>query len=407
MFVIKFVSLFSTLVFFLYLMYPKESFSSEKLLEASVSARAEYNDNIFLTTRPHDGITSMVIKPSLSGIIKESNWQVKLNSELRVNQYSDHNLDSNGQFFELTGQYGAERDTFSISIKHDLVSSLSAASTDFGISSQRIERKTQAVTPQYTRFLTERLVLMLSYSYSDTDYLDDKDTRFVASFTETGSAVLRYNLTEKNQLSMNFSAVDYTRKDNFGDIQLFNANVSFDHEFSEILSVDLAIGISRRNSTNLQEITSDFFGIPITVPREINIKTRSTTLNLGLRRLLEKGSIGTRISRNTTTNSFGGLDERDRFVINYGERLSSLWRYSVVASYENVTSANVATASTDREIIFLEARTFYSLTQNWNVSMSYRYSQRKFKNVSDVGDTPSSNRLQIGLNYNLPSLSTF
>lgn len=389
-------------------MHPEESYSSEKLLEASVSTWIEYNDNIFLTTSSHDAVSSLIITPSLSGIIKEQNWQVKLNSQLRINQYSDHNLDSNGQLFNLSGQYNAERNIFSLSVDHDLITSLSTISTDFGLSNEIIKRKTQSITPQYTRFLTKRLVLTLSYSYSNAEYLDiEDDTRFISSYTETGSSALRYNLTEKDQVSLNFQAVDYTRQDKLGDIQLFDVNVGFDHDFSQTLSMNLAVGVSRRNSTNLQTTALDFFGTIITIPQEINTKTRGSTLNLGVEQLLEVGSISGRVSRSATTNSFGGLNETDKVVIKYDERLSSLWRYAISASYADTISVSAATTSIDREVLFLEAKTHYSLTQDWNMSLSYRYRQRKFKNVSSTGETPDSNRLQIGLTYNLPPLSTF
>ncbi len=404
---IKSVGIFSALVLFVLLMHQEESYSSEKLLEASVSARTEYNDNIFLTLS-HDAVSSIIITPSLSGIIKEQNWQAKLNSQLRINQYSDSRLDSSGQFFNLAGQYDAERNIFSINIGHDITSSLNTISTDFGLSSQRVKRKTQSISPQYTRRLTERLVLTLSLSYSDTEYLDiEDDTRFISSYTETGSVALRYNLTEKDQVSLNFKGVDYTRKDKLGDIQIFDANIGFDHGFSETLSMDLAVGGSRRDSTNLQTTTRDFFGHPYSQVTEVNAKTSGTILNLRLNQLLETGSVSGRVSRSTTTNSFGGLNETDKVVINYDEKFSSLWRYSLVASYEDVTSVSVATTATDRELIFLEARSSYSITRDWNVSLLYRYTQRKFKNISNNESTPNSNLLQFGLTYNLPTLSTF
>ena len=404
---IKFPGINSALGFFLFLMHPAVASSSEKLLETSITTRAEYNDNIFLTTLPHGNVSSVVITPSLSGIIKEQHWQVKLNSKLRINKYSNQKLDSNERLFDLTGQHSADRNVFSINMKHDLISSVRSTSTDFAISSERIEHITQSVTPQYTRFLTERLVLTLSYSYSDTGYLDLEDVRFIASYTESGSAALRYNLSERNQLSINFQAVDYTRKDKLGDIQLLDINIGFNHQLSETLSVDLSVGASRRNSTNLQTTILDFFGTTILVPQEMNTKTRGNVFNFGVTQSLETGSFGARISRNTTTNSFGGVDERDKFLINHDEKFSSLWRYSTAVSYEDITSVSVATTSTDREVLFLEARAYYALTRNWKVSMSYRYSQRKFKNLSSGESTADSNRLHLGLAYNLPTLSTF
>lgn len=403
---IKFVGIFSALV--LILMQPVESYSSERLLEASVGARGGYNDNIFLTSLPHEAVSSFIVTPSLSGVVKERNWEAKLKSQLRLNQYSNHSLDSNEQLFDLSGKYSSERNVFSISLGHNLISSLSTVSTDFGLSSQRIKRKTQSISPQYTRLLTNRLVLMLSYTYSDTEYLDVKDdAQFVSSYTETGTAALRYNLTEEDQVSINFQATDYTRKDKLGDIKLFDVNIGFNHKFSEVLSLDVAIGASRRDSTNLQTSALDFFGVTVIVPQEINTETRGSTFNLELKKLLETGSVNVKLNRNTTTNSFGGLNEIDRFVFSYDERLSSLWRYLLSISYEDVVSASVATAPTDREVIFLEAKTFYSPIQDWNMSLSYRYTQREFKNTMSSLGTPRSNRFHVGLTYNFPPLSTF
>ncbi len=403
---IKLFGILSVLGFFLPLTYSIAAHSSEKLLEASVSASAEYNDNLFLTTTPHDSVSSIVITPSLSGIIKEQNWQVKLNTRLRINQYSENALDSTGQLFNLAGQYSAERNIFSVSVGHDLISSLSTNSADFGISSQQVERKTQSVSPQYTRLLTERLTLNLSYSYSDTDYTNE-DTRFIASYTDTGSVLFRYNLTEKDQVSINIQAVDYTRKDRLGDTQLLDVNLGFDHKFSKTLSVDFVVGASKRNSTNLQTTALDFFGTIILIPQEIGAKTRGNNLALGVKQILETGSIAARVDRNTTTNSFGGLDEIEKLVISYDNSLSSLWRYTIATKYVNTTSVSAATTSNDREVLSFEAKTYYSLTQNWNMSLTYRYSQRKFRTVSSAEGTPDSNRLQIGLTYNLPRLSTF
>ena len=405
---IKFVGIYSALVLCGLLLHPKESYSSEKLIEASVSALAEYNDNIFLNFEPQDAVSSLIIKPSLSGVVKEQNWQAKLNTQLIVNQYSDRSLDSNGQLLDLTGQYSAERNVFSINIGHDIISSLSTISADFGLSSQRINRKTQSISPQYTRLLTERLALTLSYSYSDTEYLDiEDDARFVSSYTKTGSAALRYSLTGKDQVGLNFQAVDYTRKDKLGDIQLFDVSVNFGYKFSDTISIDFAAGVSRRNSTNLQESTFDFIGVPAFQNTETNVRTQGNTFNLEVRQLLETGNVGVRLSRNATTNSFGGLNETDRFVLSYDERLSLLWRYSIAASYEGVTSESVATTIIDRELVSLEARMSYSITTNWNMNLSYRYVQREFKNISRNENTPRSNRLQIGLRYNLPALITF
>ena len=83
--------------------------AKEWSLETDIEAGALYNDNIFLTTRPHDAVYGIIIKPTISGIVKEKHWQAKLNAMVNSQTYSDHTLDGNDQFFNLVGQYNEER----------------------------------------------------------------------------------------------------------------------------------------------------------------------------------------------------------------------------------------------------------------------------------------------------------
>lgn len=381
--------------------------SSERLLDASINSRFVYDDNIFLTAAEHDPVTGVIITPSLSGIIKEENWQAKLNASLEINEYSDPSIGTDGQFFDLTGRYNVERSSFSLNINHDIDNNLNAESTDFGVAGRRVDRKTQSVTAGYNHLLSERLILALSYTYSDVDYLDAENTNFTPSFTNTGFVSLQYELTEKDRLSLSGQAVDYERKDNLGEVQLFDLRFGFDHKFSEVLSTDFQIGASRRNSTNRQTLVLDFFGRPILQPLEIDVKTRGLLLGAGLTQLLERGQLEGRISRDNTTNSFGGLDEVDSFKLNYDEKLSALWRYGLRARYNDITSISSASSTTNRTTIILASNFYYSISINWRAVASYRYTQRRFKSDTSDSRAPHSNRIYIGLTYNFPSLSTF
>lgn len=383
--------------------------ASERSLEANINARAEYNDNIFLTTQPHDSTKGLIITPTLSGVIKEQNWESELRARLRINEYSDNNLNSTDQLFDLTGRYIAERNIFSLNINHNFESNLSSESSDFGIVGKRINRKTQSISPQYTRLLSERSVLILSYTYSDADFLEAESTGFTAYITENASASFIYDLTEKDKLTLSLTAVDYTSRDELVTYQLFMTRFGIDHKFSEALSADFLVGLSRRNSTNLQTQSFDFFGQVITTTQEIDVNNRGIVLDAGIAQLFETGEIEGRISRNNTTNSFGGLDEVNSLKINYTDKLSELWRYQVSGNYDDVTSISSrgGNSTTDRETFYLESVAFYSISKAWNINASYRYIARKFKTDTSADRSPYSNRIYIGLTYNFPSLSTF
>lgn len=376
-------------------------------LETDVDARGEYNDNIFLTAGPHDAVSGVIITPSISGIIKEQHWQAELNARLRLQKYSDETIDGNDQFFDLTGQYHGERNTFSLNISHDLDSNLSSTATDFGIVGRRVERKNQSITPKYTRLLTERLALILSYTYSDVDYLDVENTAFTPYVSDTGSASLQYDLTEKNQLSLILQAVDYRSKADLVTYQLFISRIGIDHKFSETLSIDFLGGVSRRNATNVVTQTFDVLGQTITQTQEVDFNDRGFVLDAGITQELESGSIKGRLSRDNTTNSFGGLDQVDRLMVTYTEKLSALWRYDISARFEDVTSLSDIAGTIDRDLFFFESRVFYSISPKWSVNASYRYIARKFKSDTSDSRAPHSNRIYAGLTYNFPSLSTF
>ena len=145
----------------------------------------------------------------------------------------------------------------------------------------------------------------------------------------------------------------------------------------------------------------------ISQTQEIDFSDRGLVLDAGVTQLLRSGKIEARISRDNTTNSFGGLDQFDKFKLFYEEELSALWRYDVSTRYEDISAISSGARTTDRTTLFFESRLFYSISKNWNGVASYRYVQRKFKSSVSNSRAPHSNRIYVGLTYNFPSLSTF
>ena len=170
------------------------------------------------------------------------------------------------------------------------------------------------------------------------DYLEAENTGFTPYITESGVLSLAYDLTEKDKLTFSFQGVDYTSKDDLITYQLFNSRIGVDHKFSETLSTDFLVGASRQNSTNLSTQSFDFFGNIIIQTQEVDFKNRGFVLDAGIKKLLETGEVTARISRDNVTNSFGGLDKVNQLKFNYSEKITELWRYSIGARIEDITS---------------------------------------------------------------------
>lgn len=386
------------------------SYSEEYLLESKISTRAGYNSNAFLSVQPRE-VTSITITPSISGIVKERNWQTNFNAS--VSSYADDDPDRDsdyiGKQFFLTGRYGAERNIFSLGLGYDLSSNLSSVSEDFGTVSRRINRKKQSVTPGYTRSLTERLDFSLSYTMTDVDFEDADGTSFTPYNIETGSSSLSYDLTEKDKLTFSLQVTDYESKNNLVSYQTFVTQLGLGHTFSEVWSTDLSIGVSRRKSTSLATKTIDLFGQTWVQPQEVDAKTNGLVMNVGVSKRTELGSLNVSLSRSDSSSSFGGLDQVDSFKIDYEEKVTSFWHYSVGTRFESIKAITAASSFSDRDTLYFEAAVSYNVSLNWSANVSYSYAQRQLKGglSSSNNDKPHSNRVFIGLTYNFPSLSTF
>ena len=363
-------------------------------VESSVSARAEYNDNIFLTELPHDSVYGLIVIPEARMVAREANWETFLGARLRSNNYSEDGLNSNDIYLDASGSYSQERNIFSLAGQYYRDSNLNALREDFGVIPRRIDRELWSITPEYQRLLTERAVLALSYSHVDVEYLDAEDTGYVPYDLDTVTGSIAYGLTETDKLIFTLQATDYQTKSESLEYQLFIARVGLEHEFSELWSADFSIGGSRRNAT-----------VRTTPTEESKSSDTGTVFDVGLTREAETGTFLGRISRENVPNSFGGLNVVDSLALILRQNITERWSYSIVARYRDI-EAVALDRTTDREVITFEPKLFYAIDRFWTVEASYRYSQRRFK--SDPDDTaPDSNRVYIGMTYNFPDITTF
>lgn len=208
--------------------------SAEWAIESDINARAEYNDNLFLVPNPEDGIWSLKITPEVKMLVRESNWESNIELRLRSNNYSDEVVDSIDKFFFANASYQSERNIYSINGEYSLISNLNRESPDFSIATRQVQRQTAYITPAYTRLLTERLLFAASYNHTDVDFIDAENTGYVPYTTDSLSGSLRYDLTERDNVSFVVQAVDYSSKDESLEYQLFVTRLGITHEFTEL-----------------------------------------------------------------------------------------------------------------------------------------------------------------------------
>lgn len=372
-------------------------------LVTKASARAEINDNIFITSAAHDSVSGLVVTPQARLLVKEPNWQSYLNSKLVFNRYSDSNLDSNDVLFDWSSSYSLERHELSLDVKYNKDSTLNSASSDFGVVARRVKSRSSTLAPSYQYIASQRARLSLSANRTQVDYSDD--VGFIAYSLDGSSASWLYDLSEKNTVSLTLQGSKYRSDNGVYQYNLTVLQIGLRSRLNRLWLFDGAIGNSRRASSNQATSTINFFGQTINIVNVNNITTTGLVYDATFTRDLERGDFGVTFSRNNATNSFGGLNEVSSLKLAYQYQISDLWRQVILIRYENVNSVSSGVSVTDRSMLLFEIRLIRQVDRQWSINASYRYAARQFDTL--VAADASSNRLFLGLTYNFPDVSTF
>jgi len=387
--------------------FQQQVYATEWALESNVASSVIYNDNIFMTTLPHDSVTGVLITPSAKFEASEADWETGVVARLRNNSYSDSNLDSNDILLGLNTSMKSERNAYSFNGGYDLNSSLNTESDEFGITGSRVKSRRWNVSPEYSRQVTERVSVSFGYNHSDTNFKDAESTGLVSSVSNGLNTSFGYNITEITQLSVVLQFSNYEQGSGSFEYDQAVVRAGLTHRYSERFSSNVLVGKSQTDSISRTALAPfDFFGTTIVRTVETDFRSTSLVLDASFDMAFEAGSLSGSLSRDSRTDSFGGLNEVKTVRVNLNQSATDLWRYSLSVKYEEVESIGSNTSFSDRELLSFQPKLSYSYSRDWRMTASYRYIKREFKN-SNTNSTPDSNMISIGLAYNFPSISTF
>jgi len=392
----------------LYLLCTQQKiYATEWAVESRVTSNVSYNDNIFMTTQPHDGVTGVLISPSAKFLAREANWETGIVTKLKSNSYSDSNLDSNDIFFGLKNRMQSEKNSYSLNGNYDLNSSLDTESDEFGIVGRRVKSRRWNISPEYSRQMTERMNVSFVYSHFDINLKDAELTGLVSSASDSLSTAFGYKITEVSQFSTVIQFSNYEQDSGSFKYDQVMVRTGLTHQFSENFSSNFLIGISETDSTSRFALPPFyFFGTIINRTVETDFSSTSLVLDAGFDMLFEAGSFAGSITRDSRTDSFGSLNDVSTIRLNMNQSITKIWRYTLLVKYEIIESVSSNTSFSDREYLQFQPTLSYRLYRDWRMTASYRYIRREFKN-SNTSNTPDSNMISVGLVYNFPSISTF
>lgn len=385
----------------IYMVSVTESFGIESVIDTTIGAEYSIDDNISLAPQSDGNTSIVVISPEAKIFAKEKNWNIGAVAGLRNRNFSESRRDSDDVRLSVNGDYQQQRNIYDLDTSYDIYSSLNDEFGDFGTFDNVVERKRTIVSPGYTRLLTERSSLRLGYSNTDVDY--DSTDIAVPYVTNTSTASLSYNTSQRSAISGTLQFTDYESKENNYAYESIITRLGLSYTLSETVSGSISYGTSRRDSIQRVSRQFLFFGNVVTTQEDIDFSDDGKVFSLDLTATHETGETVLNISRDDQVDSFGGVAITDQVSVNMSEPISPGLKLQTRLLYRDKSTIASTASFSDSESILLEPKLIYDLDKNWDLIASYRYVKRRFKTSS--ADEGESNRILVGVTYKFPKIS--
>jgi hypothetical protein len=253
-----------------------------------------------------------------------------------------------------------------------------------------VGRQRLALGPSWSRFLTERIEVGLSYQFSDVSFSDtaglgaDIPSRILDFHTHQVGAEWLTRVTERDRLAVvlnaqRYEAVDDQRFDNYA----LQAGVI--HDFSETATGLLTVGGRY----------TDFEG-----PRVNGSDTGFVATLRGTKRTGLTTFTGT-LERTVSPSASGNQVENDQLIFNVSRRLTERTQVLLRSQLFETESLQETASNANRRFVAVRPAIRYELSPSWALETAYEYRRQKRFAEAESGD---SNAVFLSLIYVRPTV---
>lgn len=387
-----------SILFSVLLLPASKSIAAEWWLAPTMRVEAEYNDNLSLTTLPHQSTHGTVISPSLDFGVRSDIWGVSGKAEFVRQSYSDiSNEGRDTQNYALSSQYSTERMRWELSGNQSYSTVLVNQAGDPDVGSLQLgkKRKTSDYGPTWAWMMTESTQLQLRYLKSEALYEDGLQFSLFDYNSRTMTASLSHQLSFRSRvfIDLGYSVFKVPANDYESKSTSIKGGVS--HSFSDSLRTSLSIGADRTLSEGVVrgclvpgfDISFDSNFNPIVTPvcllfasERVSQDDTSFLFSANVEKQFELARMSATLSRSLAPSGSGTIVRTD----------SLGWQASLPVTHRLTSSLSVDVydvRSTFGDITGFD-RTFYQaspglrwqLAEEWSFETSFRYSVLKRDN---------------------------
>lgn len=374
--------------------------------QPTVSLEGRYDDNLRLTTQPHEAVNATILRGVLAfsrltetgGIIGRihadaSNYsgddEIKSSSN---NLLFTANANHKGERSKMGVDFSYKRDTtirnLNPNIGEDIDENIVIdPDLDVGLVEVDIKRDSIKVRPTMYFQLNERTGLNLSYQLSDIQYKDNLLGSGLFDYDRQELRVgLSRQLTERDLISFNVAGARYEAPDNNDNkVDSYETTVGYKRLISEKTNGEILVGLNQSEQSSLLSSSKD----------------NGFVLRGKLEHITEQTNYLLRGSHDLQPSGGGSVREINQvdFKVkhSFSSRLNGI--FNLRAQQRNTIENN----SKERQhFLSLEPGLRWKLTRWWNLGTGYRYRKSKRSTNKDAAD---SNSVYVSIGYSKPYTS--
>jgi hypothetical protein len=374
-----------------------QSQAAEWSLLPSIGVKGVYDDNLLLTSLPHDATYGYWVSPAaeFAGNTERLETSGRVAADF-VSYYGGEQNNFTNIHVPLTVRYKTEKDLLGFTGGFIRDNTLMSELLTTGLVLRFTQRNQWTANPSWTRSITEKLSVQSSFQFNDTTYENGLSFGLVDYQLLGGSGGLLYQITEQDQIQLAGSYVNFhtTNAPSPFRASFPGVNLSLTHAFTETLT-GTAYGGPRFVSSTTQ-IASD------------NITAQSTVWLFGasLTKKFERTSIKVNVDRDIVPSGFGLLIQRDRAGLTVSHDLTE----TLAASFDGygylvsgVTQTALGGTIQEARYFYLTPKIAWKFLEWWKLELSYTYRRREI--VEGSSDPAMSNGTMFMLTYYPPKFA--
>lgn len=373
------------------LLAPEFAWPAEWSVQPAISTAVGHDSNPLLLIGAHESSNVAELTPSMRIEGKTERSGIDIGLLLNYENYSSDQVENADRQILTFNSFSqtSERNKLGLNgefRRDDLRQTVNGLTTsggdsDVGLVQSNVTRDWRSLRPSWTRNLSERSSVQLSYGYTDVGFDKAAGTGLV-DYTDQNLALTysRYiNPRDSLNVTMNSSRYRASAIDNSADTNrlLFG----FAREFSESSRGSVAVGASKTRE-NVAGTVDDSSGYVV----EANARETSETMELD----------GT-LNHDVSPSGIGRSIQSDQLRLRMVRNLTSRLGFSLRATLLRNKALEGSDPTVDRHYYEIEPSIEYQWAPQWFFRAAYAYRYQKF----DVdSESATSNAVYIGVAYN-------